>query len=462
MSQKSPIYWHQGLFLQPQHFQLSDQYQREMLEPLLRTIHPHLWGCASLSLANTALTNRRCEVDGGEFLFPDGTFTSLPGNAIVNSRKFDSEWLEADKPFTIYIGLRKLNSQGNNVTTVTDLSATTDITSRYVTEATPRDVKDLYSGDENAQVKSLTHVLRIIFENELGQHEDYMLIPIARVIREESDIVFDESFFPPVLGFAASDGLNRLVKEVRDDITGRMMQLAAYDTTETESSTAYDGTLMRYRLAGRTLSRYIPRLFHYTDQGSVHPWDVYGVLVELIGELSTFSSTVNVLGETKAGDALLPTYDHSNIGDSFHAAKNLLISLLNEITIGPQYLVEMAKEDVIYSSDVPAKFFEQSVDYYLIVTTSENFSSFLESLITTAKVAARERVDTLRDRSLPGIGLIHAPNPPAEMPRRPDSHYLRLDSHCDEWQAVERYRSIALYWDETPDDAKVELVIVRR
>jgi type VI secretion system protein ImpJ len=457
-----PVYWHQGLFLQPQHFQLADQYNRAQIQPLIRHMHPHFWGVAEYSIVESALSNRSCEMNSGEFLFSDGTYVTLPGDAVISSRTFDADWLDIDKPFTIFIGLRKLNQQEQNVTVLNDLERTHDVNTRYVSLTDPEEVNDMYSGDSIANVKKLTHVLHIIWENELEKYEDYMLIPIARVVRKESEIVFDKTFYPPVLSLNSSVELTSLIKEIRDDITGRMMQLSSYDSDETDASSHYDATLMRYKLAARTLSRHIPRLFHYTDEGSIHPWEVYGLLGELIGEISTFTKTINVLGETPDGVSLFPSYNHKDIGSCFNAAKDLLGKLLNEITIGPQFLVEMPLKGNIFTADIPVKFLEQNVDFYIIVSSSTSFKTQQQSLLTMAKVAASDRIEVLVERSLPGIGLIHAPIPPAEMPRRPDSQYVRLDNHCDEWQSVERFKDIALLWDEAPEDAKIELVIVRR
>jgi type VI secretion system protein ImpJ len=237
--------------------------------------------------------------------------------------------------------------------------------------------------------------------------------------------------------------------------------LSSYDVTG-QDAIKYDATLMRYKLAARTLSRYIPRLFHYTETGAIHPWDVYGLLRELVGEISTFTSTINVLGETFDGQRLMPSYDHANIGACFNSAKDLLAKLLNEITVGPQYIVEMPLKDKYFQADIPQEFFEQRVDYYLIVSTQSDFNEHQNSLLMTGKLASSDIVEVLAERSLPGVGLIHVNAPPADMPRRPDAHYVRLDHHDDQWSAVERHRDIALLWDEAPDDVKIELVIVRR
>ena len=44
MNDTKPVFWHQGLFLQPQHFQLSEKYQRSLLQPFQAYMQPHFWG----------------------------------------------------------------------------------------------------------------------------------------------------------------------------------------------------------------------------------------------------------------------------------------------------------------------------------------------------------------------------------------------------------------------------------
>ncbi|MCJ8314771.1 MAG: type VI secretion system baseplate subunit TssK [Saccharospirillaceae bacterium] len=461
MDNLKPIFWHQGLFLQPQHFQLSDQYQRSLIQPFQKHLHAHFWGVAALDLNSSALEHRSCEINSGQFLFQDGTYVNLPNDAIIQKRSFDEAWVEADKPFTIYVGIKKISSHKENVTVVNNFDNLSDISTRYVTKSDPENIKDIYKDGPDAPTKLLTHVLKFIWENEIEQLEDYLLIPIAKVLRTENGIEFSAIFYPPVLAINVNDDLSRIIKEIRDELTGRITQLTSYDNSSNDSM-KYDATLMRYKLAARTLSRYIPKLFHYTDTGDIHPWDVYGVLRELIGEISTFTESVNVLGETFDGVRLIPNYDHQDIGLCFNKAKDLLATLLNEITVGPQFIVEMPLIGNVFKADIPQEFFEQRVDFYLIVSTQTSFQEQQTSLLTTSKLAAFDVVEVLAERSLPGVGLIHVANPPADMPRRPDAHYVRLDTHDEQWPIVERHKDIALLWDEAPEDVKIELVIVRR
>ncbi len=464
MDNVKPIFWHQGLFLQPQHFQLSDQYHRASLRPFQQYMQPHFWGVASLDLVRSALEHRLCEIEKGQFLFQDGTFVNLPNDAVVSPRSFEEAWVEADKPFTIYLGLKKFSHHEENVTVLNDFHDVAKVKTRYVSLADPDEVQDIYKGDRVAQVKTMRHVIQIIWETEVDKSEDYMLIPIARVLRDDAGVQYDASFFPPMVSISASDPLLRFTKEIRDDLMGRMMQLSSYDAPAeaADSAKQFDPTLMRYKLAARTLSTFIPRFFHYTESGEIHPWDLYGLLRELVGEVSTFTRTVNVLGETPDGQRLLPNYDHNNLGKCFDDAKSLLLKLLNEITIGPQFIVDMPFDGSMFATDIPQEFFTQNVDFYLIVSTKSDFEKHQQSLLTTAKVAARDTVEVLAERSLPGVGLMYIPTPPAEMPRRAESYYLKLDTHNDQWASVERQKTLALLWDEAADDAKIELVIVRR
>ena len=461
MSDNKPVFWHQGLFLQPQHFQLSERYQRSLLAPFQQYQTPHFWGVCKLEMLASSLSHKTCEIQSGEFLFPDGAYVSVPGDGLVAPRSFDEEWVEPDKPFTIYIALHKFTQYSDNVTVVNELSETADVNTRWVTLSNPDEVKDMYVEGPVAQVKSLQHVLKIVFENEKEEMNSYTLIPVAQVIRDGETIMYNRNFLPPTIAIAAVPELERLVKEVRDEVTGRAMQLAAYKSP-VHARKDFDANLLRYKTALQALSRFVPRLFHITEYGGVHPWFVYGVLRELIGEISTFTDRVSVLGESNDGARLLPPYDHDNLGGCFNDAAALVTQLLNEITIGPQYLVEMKSDGVAFTADVPAEFFTEHVDFYMIVNTLEDFDKNQQSLLTAAKLSSRDMVETLVERSLPGVGMIYLQAAPPGLPRRPNSYYLRLDVHDDQWPSVQRQENIALLWDEAPEDVKIELVVVRK
>ena len=461
MDNNKPVFWHQGLFLQPQHFQLAERYQQSLLHPYHTFMRSHFWGVCALEMQATSLNHRTCEIESGEFIFPDGTYVSLPDNGVVTPRSFESEWVDPDKPFMIYLAIHKYNRVGENVTIVNDFSDLHDINTRFVSTANPENIKDMYVEGPEAQVKFLRHVVKVVFDNEKDDMNDYELIPVAQVIRDGDTIMYNRYFMPPTVVLAAVPELARLVKDIRDEVMGRALQLSSYKAP-VHAKKEFDPNMLRYKIALQSLSRFVPRLFHVTESGNVHPWDVYGMLRELIGEISTFTDRITLLGETNDGERLLPPYNHSDLGNCFTSASSLITQMLNEITIGPQYLVEMTKDEVAFSADVPNEFFTEHVDFYLIVNTTASFEEAQQSLLTAAKLSSRDTVEVLIERSLPGVGMIYMPAPPPGLPRRPNSYYLRLDIHDDQWSSVTRQQNVSLLWEEAPEDTSVELVVVRK
>jgi len=459
--ENKPVFWHQGLFLQPQHFQLAESSLQHRLIPFQSHLQPHFWGVADIKMLSSSLAHRTCEIESGKFIFPDGAFITLPGNALVSPRSFEDEWVDPEKPFTIYLALHKLSQYDDNVTVLSDLKNHDEVTTRFVTTTNPENVKDIYIEGSDAQVKFLRHALKIVFEHEREDMNDYDMIPIMQVIRDGDAIIYHQRYLPPCVSIAATPELFRIIKEIRDEITGRALQLSAYKAP-VHAKSGFDANLLRYKMALQSLSRFVPRLFHITESGLVHPWQVFGVLRELIGEISTFTDRITLLGETMDGERLLPGYDHADLGKCFYAASDLVSQLLNEITIGPQYLVEMKNDGTAFSADVPTQFFTEHVDFYLIVNTTSKFEESETSLLTAAKLSSRDTVEILQERSLPGVGLVYMTSVPPGLPRRPNSYYLRIDIHDDQWSSVVRQENVALLWDEAPEDTKVELVVVRK
>ncbi len=457
-----PLFWHQGLFLQPQHFQLGDAHFRSLLAPFHEFLRPHLWGAGEFEIQKAGLGNRSFNLLRGEFLFPDMTHVVFPGNAIIEARSFDDAWVEGGKPFTVFVGLRKWHDAGENVTVAPRLENLSEATTRFVTTADPEDVQDLHQGGPPAQVKRLYYVLKVFWETERDQLGDYVLIPLAQLERSGEEITLSEHFVPPCLTISGSESLVKLVKEIRDQLSARAHQLEQYKQERGIHTAEFGARDMVYLLALRSLNRYVPLLFHLTESQPVHPWTVYGILRQLIGELSSFSQRVNVMGELEDGTRLLPSYDHQGLWEGFSGAQAVFTQLLDEITAGPEYVIQLVYDGTYYAAELSPAIFEGRNRFYLVLETEGDPQSVIQSLETLAKFSSRESLPILIARALAGIKLEHLPVSPQELPRRANSVYFRIDHHSDQWVQVERGHNMALYWDAAPEDLKVELMVVGR
>ncbi len=457
-----PLFWHQGLFLQPQHFQLLEQSFATRLTPLLRYPCPCFWGVRSLDIQEAALNNQSFQINSGEFLFPDGSFVMLPGNATLGARSFEEEWVEGGKPFTVYLGLRKWRKEQKNVTVLSSLDGANQSNTRFVAPADPEEAPDLHEGKDPAMVKKMSYALRIFWATELDQLGGYSLLPVARLKREGDQILLSERFVPPCVTVSASEPLLRLIKEIRDQIGFRCRQLEEYKAQKGIHTADFGSRDMVYLLALRSLARYVPVLVHLLEADAVHPWMVYGLLRQIIGELSTFSDRVGVLGEQSSGERLIAPYDHERIGENFSAAQSLIASLLEEITAGPEYVIRLEFDETFYAADLKPEVFEEGNRYYLVVSTEADHSGVISSLTQVAKASSREHLPLLIARALPGLDIEYLQVPPQELPRRSRSAYFRVHQHSDQWANIRNNRNIALYWDDAPNDAEIELMIVGR
>ncbi|MAK90639.1 MAG: type VI secretion system baseplate subunit TssK [Oceanospirillaceae bacterium] len=460
MPKVKSVFWRQGMFLQPQHFQYAELSQEEKLSQVRYMSRPWFWGVRDLSLANEALAIRQIEVESGSFVFQDGAIATINENASIQSRSLENIEVDPERPMDVYIGLRKLSQIDPNVTIIHNNTDVAGVSTRYYTDAAPVAVDDVYLNDQQAELQPLVYKLKIILPHELEDYADYHVIPVARIALDGEKLIFMKSFIPPLINLEASASALSIVKELRDELSGRAFQLSSI--ANASASQNFDPNMLRYRLGLQALSRYVPRFYHMSETPSVSPWDVYGFMRELVGEVSIFSRSINFLGENKDGESLLPAYEHTNLWDCFNAARTLITQLLNEISVGPQFLVEFERNDTRFTVDIPAEFFEDQVDFYLILNTEAPWSDHSQSFLTTAKLAEADMIDILIERSLPGIGVLHMPGPPPGLPKKNFANYARIDIHDEKWNQVINKKSLGLMWDEAPEDLKIELVILRK
>ncbi len=462
MDDKQGIYWHQGMFLQPQHFQTADLHHQFQLTPIHEGGLPHFWGVGELDLVPAAVANRSLEVASAKLLFPDRSYVEYPGNCVIKTRSFDTDWVEGDKPFMVYLGIRKFSATEKNVSIVSSLAEAGAAPTRYATLSTPPEMADLYSDGPAAQVRTLLHVVKVFFEGELDKLEDYSLIPIARLVRDGDAVKLSESFIPPCYNLSGSNALLRLIKDIRDELTGRARQLQEYKSPREMQKAEFDASYMVFLLALRSLNRASPYLYHLTETRQVHPWLAYGAMRQLIGELSSFSERFNMLGEAEDGTPGLPAYDHTDIGKCFERSRSMVSHLLNEITVGPEFLTVLEYRDGYHVGQLPRNFFGQRNRFYLVIRTEHDVDWVVDAVQRDARLAALAEMPGLIAHALPGLELIHMAAAPQGLPRRSYSYYFRIEQMSQQWEVVEREGSVALYWLDAPADLKAEIVVLRR
>ena len=460
MSKSQPIFWHHGMFLQPQHFQQSEDFVTTQVDFVKQNIAPWLWGFTSLDVSSSAISAKRIEIHQAELLFDDGTYAKLNDNAFVSPRSLEGVEIDPEAPATVYLALRKHSSFSDNVTKINDLNEAFNVKTRFFTLNEPSKVNDNYVQGDQALTQELTLKLELVLESEKDSFTEYSLIPCAQIALDGENLILVNSYVPPCLNIQGSEQLHSQLKDLKDELAGRAIQLK--NGQAVLGNNAIDANAFRYKMSLQALSRFVPRLAHEVSTLQLHPWNIYGGLKELAGEISTFTSDINLLGETSDGEMLLAEYRHDNIAHCFNSARQLINQLLNEISVGPQFMVEMVREEQSFTTEIPKEFFEDRADFFLVVNSKDDWDEYSQSFFTAAKLASKNTIEVLIDRSLPGIGLIHTPTAPSGLPKKDHAHYVRIDIHDDEWLSVQRQQNLVLHWDEAPEELQIELVILKR
>jgi type VI secretion system protein ImpJ len=444
MDFRKGTFWHQGLFLQPQHFQRFDLTQQFYRKPLYEAVGPHFWGIGSLVLALDQFTARSFEVRSANLIFQDQTYIEFPGNAVISSRSFEKIWTTSDVPLKVYLGLKKLSEVSPNVTVVDSLA-----------EA------DLYAQGPTAEVRTLVHVVKVFFEPELETLDDYDLIPVAELVRDIDTVRLVARSAPPCYALSGSQLLSDVVNDIRDDMAGRLRQIAEYKLPRDMQREELDPDFLMLLQAVQALNRLVPSLVHMAETRQIHPWAVYGFLRVCVGELSTFSDRTDVLGRQGPKDEGIPPYDHVNLGPCFLAARQLISQLLGEISVGPEFHAYFEPRDVFSIAALRAEFFGERHRFYLVTKTASNNDRLSQDFLATARLASPSELPALIDHALPGIELIEVLSPPQGLPQRPNTRYYRIEQISAAWESVEKEGELAMFWPTAPEDLRAEIVVLR-
>lgn len=460
MNTLQPIFWHQGLFLQPQHFQHNDHVVQARYAQIAALTSPYPWGVVSVHVDEGALETLHLRVHSLTVLMRDGSLINYPGNAVIESRSFDLASLVEGR--TAYIGLRRMTPGHDNVRIADSQEQVTGAEARLAAASNPVAVPDAYAQGPEGQVDLMSYILRVFWEDEIQSLGDYEIMPLLRIEQDGDRARIHYPFIPPCLNIAASPVLLEQLRHIRDEIAGRARQLEVFKPTSVAKTEDIDANHVSLLMALSVLNRYGPLLNHLLEAQQTHPWQVYGVLRQMVGELSTFSDRYDMMGETRDGHALVPPYQHDDLAPGINALATLIRLLLNEIAAAPEMLVRLEPAGAspgLYRAELPDGFFGKRHRYHLLVYGELGDSEHVDTLMRDIKLATPDQIEVLVTHALGGVELLHLSEPPRGIPRRSGALYFYIDPLSEAWANIEETQEIALFAAGAPADLQVELIV---
>ncbi len=455
MRPQQSIYWHQGMLLQPQHFQCSERAMHFQFSAL-HLAHPPMWGVGALDLDAAGLDAGRVEVRRARLLLRDHTLVEYPGNAVLATRALPIDAVDPEHGLDVHLGIRRLDPDAPNATVCESPDACAAAPTRFAALEHPPDVPDILADDPPVPVHRLAHVLRLFFGSEARESGPYELIRIARLVRVGPHIQPCAQFAPPAFALTGAPSLARVLMDVRDATAACMRALG------TPCAGGAESLLTRIVLA-RTLAA----LSTLTDSGHVHPFDAYAQLRGCVAELLVIAPCATPAGtHGESGIMALPPYAHEAPHACFALARRLAMQALAALAPGPEFVrafVPTGQRDVLSAvlpTDAPGGSARERV--YWVVANPRAGSRWLEDApLGYLRIAAEHALRTLDQHALPGLAVAEVVAPPSNLPRRAGARCFRIDASGPLWDAARSTGALGAHWPGSGQQIDLELVVLR-
>lgn len=430
MSPFPEVYWSEGMFLRPQHFQMFSRQLGGMVATLWRRTQPFLWGFSDLEVAEDALEAfsfrlRRCEA-----VLRDGTWVQLPANLRVDPRDFKEALNASDGRLPVYLAIPVLRDGEPN--TASPEGGADGADRRYRVE--PVDASDENLGGVARPIEIRKLNARFLFGNE--SREGYETLPVAVVQRAgygSNAPVLSAEFIPPLLHVSAWPALARIGEGVlhRVEAKHRFLRAEVAEGRLVLDSEGTGGWQPVFKL--QVVGSFLQVLRQLAGSPGIHPFHLYVELARLAGELSIFDDK----------ELAVPLYDHDRLGECYHELAFILERLLERILSGRFVRVEFVLERDIQIARLRDEWLARETEMYLCIESDLPDREVL-SRIETAKIGASADLALLKQRRLFGLTIDLLKRTPGGLPAREDYHYFSIAKEGPYWDSVARNREMAI------------------
>ncbi|MFQ2749865.1 type VI secretion system baseplate subunit TssK [Aeromonas caviae] len=426
MSSRNRVIWREGLFIKPQHFQQQQRHSDYALHARLSALSDYFYGLQSLAINEDYLGFGRIALVGATGILPDGTVFNIPNDDVLPTPLEVSDASVANQK--VYLALPL------SVSGVNEVNQGGQVATRL--QAHRHDVRDLHS--EGGDVVSLEVgrvSLRLMLERE--DRSAYASLAIARILdkRPDGGLVLDPNFMPCSISVSAIPTLKRFLGESAGLVAERARSLSQRIAAPGQQGVADVAEFMMLQL----LNRAQPQLSHLARLGTLHPERLHESLVQLCGELMTFTDESRLPPE-------FPAYRHDDQQVSFEPVMLALRQALSTVLSPRAVSIQLRKHQYgIMVAMVNESELMQSADFVLAVRARMPQEQLRKQLLQQTKVASSDKIRELISLQLPGIPLLPLPVAPRQLPYHAGYSYFQLDRQSPAWQMLAVGNTLAFH-----------------
>jgi len=442
--------WHDGLILSQQHFQQQDRWIEFSVQQFVSAAFAAPWGTLSVEVDEEALATGRLKLTRLKARLRDGTPIDTTVSDTLPGARDLAQGIPADlQSVIVYAALALPDANGNNCRF--DESALAR-PRRFYREFAK--VMDLY-GTVETEIAVERHAVRLLFDFE--PHADDTVCAVARLTRAANgQFQVDHRFVPPCLTLGSHPLLIERVNRLADILQAKSLALGARRSERVEQVTEYGVADVQLFWLLHCIHSAWPQLRLFSAHPARPPEHLYVTLTQLVGALTTFSTSVQLSD--------IPAWDHAHAENVFARLESMIRELLDAII--PSRVVPIG---LTHRSPTTwtGQFLDERIvdgvsDWYLSINARMAAFDLVEQFPRLCKIGAPDDVDHIVNSALPGIPLKAVQRVPGAIPVRLDNHYFSLDSTSPAYERMLAARACQIYLPVSVADASLELYAVLR
>lgn len=436
MSWYSKVAWKEGLFLQPHHFQQSDRYVEKLVESRTRLASPYPWGFSQIEVDRDVAQQTKFGLRVATGIFPDGTPFDLPGTGPLPP---PIEVPEGSEGAFVWMTLPMAQMNGREVGAEDEASRS----ARYRLGA--ETVADSTAAMRLEQEIEVAHP-RVEFDIRKTPKPGYHSLKVAKVVEvRDKTAIFDDRFAPPVLSVQTHPVVAGWIERVVGWTETKLESLARY-ASDPSSGGGLQATDYFMLLV---LNREINLLKHYRHSRYIHPEELYQLLLRLVGELWTFDT--NRIAPDYA------PYDHDDLERTFEPVVRDIQRLLSR-DVGRAVRLQVQQVNPgSFIAKVQDRTLFRDAAFVVEVSAARPLTQIQQQFPALCKVGPNTQMNAIVNNALPGLDLVHTPNPPRQIRVVSDHVYFKIDKNNTLWREFSTAPAIGMHFVGDWPELELEL-----
>ena len=440
------VVWYEGMKLDPHHFQQADKYNQYYTNSRIASENPNAWGLRELHIDSAAISGGSFGLVRCSGIMPDGLIFDMPENdPLPKNRNFDTLFPATSEKLDVFLTIPSETHGGNNCQL--DESSLYN-NSRFVLQSF--ETLDYNTGTNMRNVG----VVKPNFQFRFGDEnlEGFSSLKIGELARSsDGKFTMNREYIVSAVSISASDVLLEHTRNILSTLVSKSKELRTQASIQKPELSI---TQVEILMMLHSINTFIPLLNYYYSSKHDHPESLYTLLLNLAGQLSTFTN----LG---LRNVEYPVYDHKHLTEIFNQMFTEITNMLNiqKTVERKDIIIQLRRQaDTLFVGQLSPN--HVSAQFFIAVTGDIPEKKIISELPKNIKISAYEEIFAVHQAGIQGLTIEYIARPPAGISLNEKAHYFKVNKEGRFWEKIIAKNNIAFFIASEFKSLQMELVLL--